>query len=218
MAIADKIKQFFTTKQLRNDLIFVLAILVIYRLLAHISVPGVDPSSLARLLESNQLLGLFNLFTGGGLENFSIVMLGVGPYITASIIFQLLTMIIPKLEEISKEGEQGQQRINRWTRLLTVPLAAFQAYSTILFLSRATAGSGVNLLGYMTLFDWVVTIATVSAGSVLLMWFGELISERSFGNGMSLLIFAGIVTRLPQALAKASLDISADPGVWTNYL
>ncbi|HAZ16403.1 MAG: Protein translocase subunit SecY [Parcubacteria group bacterium GW2011_GWA2_43_13] len=220
MSFSTRFKQFLTTKQLRNDLIFVLLMLVAFRFLAHIPVPGIDTTALRASLSGNQVLGLLNLLTGGGLENFSIVMLGVGPYITSSIIFQLLGMIVPYFEDLSKEGERGQRIINKWTRLLTVPLAALQGYSTIIFLSRASSGAGSasQFLDQFTPITWVTTIITVMAGTVLLMWIGEIISERSLGNGISLLIFAGIIASLPQAAFQIGLDISNNPASLTNYV
>lgn len=201
--LTDKLKQLWQSRDLRNDIIFVLALLGVFRLLAHIPVPGVNASGLAAFFNSNQILGLLNLFTGGGLENFSVVMLGVGPYITSSIIFQLLGMIIPKLEEMQKEGgEQGRQRINQWTRLATVPLALLQSYGTIVFLRQAGASRGASLLGDISPVQLAITMLTVTAGTVFLMWLGELISERKVGNGISLLIFAGIVTGLPTAILR----------------
>ena len=224
MAFRSGLKQFFKTKSLRNDLIFVLLMLVVFRFMAHIPVPGVDPTALQSSLQSNQVLGLLNLLTGGGLENFSIIMLGVGPYITASIIFQLLTMIVPQLEELSKDGERGQKIISKWTRWATVPLAALQGYSTIIFLSRlgggaaSHTGAAGSFLSQFTPLTWAATLATVTAGTILLMWIGEIISERSLGNGLSLIIFAGIIAGLPQALFQAWLDLSNNPSNLTNYL
>lgn len=219
MSLRTGLKQFFKTKSLRNDLIFVLLMLVVFRFMAHIPVPGVDPTALQSSLQSNQVLGLLNLLTGGGLENFSIIMLGVGPYITSSIIFQLLTMIVPQLEELSKDGERGQKIISKWTRWMTVPLAALQGYSTIIFLSRlGGGGQTATFLSQFTPLTWAATLATVTAGTILLMWIGEIISERSLGNGLSLIIFAGIIAGLPQALFQAWLDLSNNPSNLTNYL
>ncbi len=200
--IAQKIKQLLTTRDIRNDILFVLFIFVVFRALAHVPVPGVDVSGLQTFFNSNQILGLLNILTGGGLENFSVVMLGVGPYITSSIIFQLLGMIVPQLEEMQKESEQGRQRINQWTRLATVPLAFIQAYGTIVFLQRAGSAGGASLLGSMDPFSIAMAMLVVSAGTIFLMWLGELISERRVGNGISLLIFAGIVAGLPTALLR----------------
>ena len=184
-------------KDLRNSILFVLGMLAIYRVAAHITIPGVDTTNLRKFFEGNQIFGLLNIFTGGGMENFSVVMLGVAPYITASIILQLLTMIIPRLEEFSKE-EDGRRKINQYTRVLAVPLAALQTFGTITLLQR----SSQPVLGALSPFTYFSIIVTVTAGTLFLMWLGELISERKIGNGVSLLIFAGIVSVLPQTIAQ----------------
>lgn len=204
-------KQLWTLKDLRNRILFIAALLVIFRLVAHIPIPGVDVTALQQLFDQNQALGLYNVFSGGALKNFSIVMMGVGPYITASIIFQVLQMVIPQLEEMAKEGGSGQQKINQYTRYAAVPLAALQGYGTISLLQRAS-GSTI-LLGNMSVWDWVVTITTVTAGSMFLMWLGELISEKQLGNGVSLIIFAGIVASFPDTMQQilVSFDSSQIP-------
>ncbi|MFH0951720.1 MAG: preprotein translocase subunit SecY [Patescibacteria group bacterium] len=193
-----KLSQLWRVKELRNKILYVLWILVIFRVAAHIPIPGIDTGALKEFLGSNQLLGLLNVFSGGALENFSVVMLGVGPYITASIIMQLLTMIIPQLEELQKEGEAGQHKINQWTRYMTVPLAALQAYGTIHILKL----QGQGIIPAMSLWQLSIAIITITAGSVFLMWLGELISEKKIGNGVSLIIFAGIVAGLPLQLQQ----------------
>jgi preprotein translocase subunit SecY len=194
-----KLEQIWKTPDLRNNILFVLGALVIFRLAAHLPIPGVDTTALRSFFASNQLLGLLNLFSGGGLENFSVVMLGVGPYITSSIIIQLLTMIVPRLEEISKDGESGQRRINQYTRWLSVPLATLQAYSFIMLLRSQ---GGARLLGEFGSMQLITSLATITAGTIFLMWLGELMSERKVGNGVSLLIFAGIVAALPTQLQQ----------------
>jgi len=191
-----KIIQIWKIQDLRKSILFVLAMLIIFRIAAHIPVPGVDTVALKSLFQNNQLLGLMNVFSGGSMENFSIVMLGIAPYITASIIFQLLTMVIPKLEELSKEGEYGRSKINQWTRWLTVPLAFFQSFATITLLRQ----SSVNVLPNFSSWQVLTAMITITAGTVLLMWIGELISEKKIGNGISLLIFAGIVSGLPTSV------------------
>jgi len=196
----NKLEQIWKAKDLRNSLLYVLGILVIFRLCAHIPIPGVNETALKNLFASNQILGLMNLFSGGGMQTFSIVMMGVAPYITSSIIFQLLGMIIPSVEEMQKE-EAGRQKINMWTRWLTVPLAALQAYGMITLLQRGSAG----ILTNTTPFDYVAMIITITAGSIFLMWLGELISEKKIGNGISLIIFAGIISRLPQVLQQVAV-------------
>lgn len=208
----DKLKQIWKIRELRTSILFVVALLIVFRLAAHIPIPGVDPVALRRLFDSYQILGLLNLFSGGAMENFSVVALGVGPYITASIILQLLTMVIPRLEEITKEGEAGQRKINQWTRLLTVPLAVLQGWATVVLLQQSGgAQGGGQILGTLTPLRLATILATLTAGTVFLMWLGELISERKVGNGISLLIFAGIVSGLPTAaLQVLSTYSSAD--------
>src|SRR3989344_3662440 len=196
-----KLLQIWKIKDLRASILFVAAMLVIFRLAAHVPVPGVDTSALQDFFAANQLLGIMNVLSGGGMENFSIVAMGIAPYITASIIFQLLVMIVPQLEAIQKEGESGQRRINQWTRMLTVPLAAIQGYGLIALLRQ----SQVNILPDLTPWRLFITIVTVTAGTVFLMWIGELISEKKIGNGISLLIFAGIVTSIPTFIQQTLL-------------
>ncbi|MFA6042132.1 MAG: preprotein translocase subunit SecY [Patescibacteria group bacterium] len=196
----ERLRQLWNVRELRNKILFVLGMLVIFRILAHIPIPAIDAAGLKSFLSGNPLLGLLNLFSGGGLENFSIVMLGVGPYITASIIMQLLTMIVPKLEAIQKDGESGQAKINQYTRYLTLPMALLQGFSTLTFL-RQQAG-GASVLGAISPFDMVVALAAILGGTMLLMWIGELISEKKVGNGISLLIFAGIIAQLPQSVQQ----------------
>ena len=192
----EKFQRVWKIKALRNNILFVLLMLVVFRAAAHIPVPGVNPDALQRVLASNQFLGLLNLFSGGTMQNFSVILMGVGPYITASIIFQLLTMIVPRLEEMSKEGESGQQKINMYTRLATVPLAFLQGFSMIKLLRQQQAG----LLGDLNTWQFMGVLLTVTAGTIFLMWLGEIITERRIGNGLSLLIFAGIVAALPTQL------------------
>ncbi len=193
----DKLKQIWKAQDVRKSILYVAALLVVYRLAAHVPVPGVNVTELKTYLEGNQVLGLLSMFSGGALQNFSVIMLGVGPYITASIIIQLLAMIVPKIEALSKEGEYGQQKLNQYTRLLTVPLALIQAYSYIRLLSSQTQG---RLLGDMTSMELVTTLILITAGTMFLMWLGELITEKHVGNGVSLIIFAGIVSGLPTTI------------------
>ncbi|MFA6028146.1 MAG: preprotein translocase subunit SecY [Patescibacteria group bacterium] len=204
----DKVTRIWKLRDLRNKILFVLALLIVFRFAAHIPIPGVDVGNLRNLFESNQFLGMLNLFTGGAMENFSIVMLGVGPYITASIIMQLLTSIVPKLEEMYKEPD-GQKKINQWMRMLTVPLAAAQAYSTITLLQK----SGQGVVGNMSIMQLVTAVVLITGGSMFLMWLGELITEKKVGNGVSLMIFAGIVARVPTSIQQtvATFDPSHLP-------
>ncbi len=208
----EKLGQVWKVRDLRSKILFVFGMLVIFRLAAHIPIPGVDAAALQKFFQSNQLLGLLNIFSGGGLENFSIVMLGVGPYITASIIFQLLTMIIPALERLSKEGEQGYRRINQWTRMLTVPLAALNAFGTITLLRQQGGGIITALSG----FDLTTAIIGITGGTIFLMWIGELISEKKIGNGISLIIFAGIVAAIPRTIQQTLAVF--DPSKIFTYL
>ncbi len=185
----NKIAQIWKVKDLRNNVLFVLGMLILFRFAAHIPIPGVDVTALREFFASNQILGLMNLFSGGVMENFSIMMMGVAPYITSSIIFQLLAMIIPSLEEMQKE-EMGRQKINMWTRWATVPLAIMQAFGMISILRRSSS----SVLDNIGSFDLFAMIITITAGTVFLMWLGELITERKIGNGISILIFAGIIS------------------------
>lgn len=202
--ILDKLTQIWKAKDLRKNLLFVVAMLVIYRLAAHIPIPGVDVNALRDFFADNQILGLLNVFSGGSMQNFSIVMMGIAPYITSSIIFQLLAMIVPKLEEMQKE-EAGRQKINMWTRWLTLPLAWMQAFGMITILQR----SGNNILGDAGPLDIAGMILVISAGTIFLMWIGELITEKKVGNGISLLIFAGIIAGLPQAIQQTLVGYQA---------
>src|SRR3989344_1938334 len=207
-----KLIQIWKVKDLRASILFVAAMLVIFRLAAHVPVPGVDTSALSDFFAANQLLGIMNVLCGGGMENFSIVAMGIAPYITASIIFQLLVMIVPQLEASQKEGESGQRRISQWTRLLTVPLAAIQGYGLIALLRQ----SQVNILPNLTPWRLFITIVTVTAGTMFLMWIGEMISEKKIGNGISLLIFAGIVTSIPTFIQQTLLVF--DPSQLLNMV
>lgn len=197
----EKFKQILRVPELRNNLLFIAAMLVVFRIAAHIPVPGVNLENLKQFFASNQIFGLINIFSGGGMQNFSVVALGVAPYITASIIFQLLAMVIPSLEELTKEPG-GMDKINRWTRFATVPLALLQSYGMISLLRQQ---SNFQIISGMTGFQLASTMITLTAGTILLMWIGELITERKLGNGVSLIIFAGIVSSLPRMLSNAFL-------------
>ncbi|MBI4281354.1 preprotein translocase subunit SecY [Candidatus Uhrbacteria bacterium] len=201
----DKLTRIWKLSDLRWGILYVIGMLVIFRIVAHIPVPGIDTTALAKFFRSNQILGLLNVFSGGSIERFSLVALGVGPYITSSIIFQLLAMIIPSLEELSKEGEYGQQKINQYTRWLTVPLALLQSYGLLTLLRRSSA----LILPNITPFQTVTILIAMTAGTIFLMWLGELISERKLGNGVSLIIFAGIVSGLPSAIQQTLLSFDS---------
>ena len=195
---------------LRKKLLFTAGIFVVFRLAAHIPVAGVDIFALRQLFSRSQLLGLLDIFSGGTLANFSIMALGLNPYINASIIFQLLTMVIPQLEELSKEGEYGRQKINQYTRILTIPLAAVQSLGMYALLKNQQIISGLSLLGLVSL------VVTMIAGTVFLMWLGELISEYGIGNGISMLIFAGIVARYPVQIGQTAAIF--EPGNFFNLM
>ncbi|TSC95645.1 MAG: preprotein translocase subunit SecY [Parcubacteria group bacterium Athens1014_10] len=199
-------------KDLRKSIFFVLFILVIFRIAAHIPMPGINVANLKEFFQSNQILGLLNMLSGGGMERFSVVALGIGPYITASIIFQLLTMIIPALEELTKEGESGRQRLNQYTRIATVPLAILQGYAMIILLSRAQQ----QILPSLDFFRIATMIITMVAGTMFLVWLGELISEKKVGNGISLLIFAGIVVDYPAMVQRTIMVF--DPSQIINLI
>ena len=198
MSVIGKITRIWKLKDLRNKILFVFVMLVIFRFAAHVPIPGVNIENLKNLFESSQFLGLLNVFSGGALSNFSVVMLGVAPYITSSIIFQLLTMIVPRLQEISKDGEAGQKKINKWQRWLSVPLALAQSYATISLLQK----TGQGIIGDMSMIQYISAILTITGGCVFLMWIGELITEKSIGNGISLIIFAGIIAAIPTSLQQ----------------
>jgi len=196
--LLNKLKLIVKDGSLRNKILFVLFALVVFRLLANIPIPAAAGLRLDEFLANNQALGFLNLLTGGGLSAISIVMLGVGPYITSSIIMQLLTMMSDRLKALyHEEGEAGKKKFSQYSRLLTVPLAFIQGYGLLIFIQRQ--GAIESLFG----FDLLVNVIIVAAGSILLMWIGELISERGIGNGISLLIFAGIIASLPPALGQA---------------
>lgn len=204
----EKLRLIFGDSTLRKRIIFCLGILAISRLIAMVPVPGIDASRLQSLFAGSEFLNLLNIFSGGGLSNLSIVMLGVGPYISASIIMQLLTVMVPKLKALyQEEGEIGRRRFSQYSRLLTVPLAIVQGYAFIKLLQ------GQNILPDMSLGVLAVDILVIVAGSMLLMWLGELITEFGIGNGVSLIIFAGIVSQLPTTISQLifTFDIAQLP-------
>ena len=198
----------FKIPDLRAKILFTISMLVIFRMIASIPIPNVDREGLRSFIESSQLLGMLNLFSGSGLTNFSIVALGVYPYITASIIMQLMTPIVPRLNELSMEGQQGRNKINQYTHILTVPLALLQGYGQTLLFSSQTGSNGRQLIENFGLFDsstFLPTIAiliSLTAGTMLLVWIGELITEKGIGNGISIIIFGGIVASLPGSVGQ----------------
>jgi len=206
-----KVIQLFKIQDLRNKILMVAFLLLAFRALAAIPIPSIDAFRLREFFAGNQLFGFFNIFSGGGLDNLSIVMLGVAPYITATIIMQLLTMIFPKLKAMYyEEGAIGRAKFNRWSRYLTVPLAILQGYG---FLNLLISQNVVPHLGF---FDLIKNVIIITAGTMILVWIGELITERKIGNGISLIIFAGIVSRLP-AILKGAI-FTYNPEVLPTYL
>ena len=213
MGFLSNIVQMFKVKDLRAKLLFVLGIFLVFRLMANVPVPGIDVAALQDVFAQNQLFGLLNLFTGGALDNFSVVMLGLGPYITAVIVMQLGTMIFPPLERLYKEeGDQGRQKFNQYGRMLTIPFALVQGFAFLTFLERQT-----GLLS-LSAFEYGIALITITAGTVFLMWLGELITEKGIGNGVSLLIFAGIVSAFPSSIQQVIVNIQANPAELMSLL
>ena len=199
------LQQIWNSKDLRKKILFTFGIVVLYRILGQISIPGIDTKALGVIFQRNQLLGLFSMLTGGSADNFSIVLMGLSPYINASIIIQLLTVIVPKLENLSKEGESGRRLLNSYTRWLTLPLAFVQSYGMILLLNSQ---SPVPLLPNINSPSVILPVMLiVTAGTVLLMWLSELITEMGLGNGSSIIIFTGIIANIP-AMIGQSLALS----------
>lgn len=194
----------FKSEDVRKKILFTAGIFIVFRIFAHIPVSGVNIANLKQLFSQNQFLGLLDIFSGGTLANFSVMALGLNPYINASIILQLLTMVFPKLEELSKEGQAGRQKINQYTRMLTVPLSLLQAFGMYALLRSQGI---ISLLQPIQLISF---IATMTAGTMLLVWLGELISEKGIGNGISILIFAGIVGRIPVIFGQTASIATAE--------
>lgn len=196
----------FKLADLRKKILFTLVVLVIYRLAAHVPVPGVDAEALREVFQQNQLLGLLDMFSGGAMSNFSVMAMGVYPFITAQIVLQLLGPVIPALEQLGKEGEAGRQRLNLYTHLLTVPLAALQGLAQASFLAQSGGAIGpvIRNFGFRpgTWLPTLATIVTLTAGTMFAIWLGELIDEQGIGNGLSIIIFGGIVSGIPQRLGQ----------------
>ncbi len=195
----------FSLPDLRAKILFTLAILALYRFVAHIPLPGIEQANLDRLFQNNELLGFLDLFSGGALSRMSIVALGVFPYITASIVMQLLTPVIPSLQEISREGEAGRAKMNRMVHWLTVPIALAQGYGQLMLLQQNNVLTSVGFTGD-ALLPTIAALLSIVAGTMFLVWLGELITERGIGNGISLIIFAGIVAGFPRLLTQGFLD------------
>ena len=192
-------------RDMLKRVLIVLGIIVAYRLLAHIPVPLAEPTQLKEVVNSiiskTDFGGFLNLLTGGALTSFSIILVGMSPFITASIVTQLLTKAVPKLEQLHKDGESGRRKINQWTRIISVPLAIVQSIAFVFILRQTVLAGNTSILASSSLMDWAVAVGAMAAGSILLMWLGELITEQGIGNGISLVIFAGIVSQMPKTLA-----------------
>jgi preprotein translocase subunit SecY len=201
----------FKNRDMQKRLLIVLGMIVTYRLLAHIPVPLAEPTQLKEVINSviggSDFGGFLNLLSGGALAQFSIVLVGMSPFITASIITQLLTKAIPSLEELHKDGESGRRKINQWTRMLSVPLAIIQSIAFIYILRQTVLAGNSTGLSDPTSIEWIVAVTAMTAGSILLMWLGELITEQGVGNGISLIIFAGIISQLPQTFATIGTSL-----------
>ncbi|MEI6499016.1 MAG: preprotein translocase subunit SecY [bacterium] len=199
----DTLQKIWEYKDLRKKILLTILILLLTRFLAHVPLPGVDLARMQSFFSQNQVFGLLNMFSGGTMSNFSIILMGVGPYINASIIFQLLGMIIPSIEEIQKDGEAGRQKITQWTRMATVPLAMIQGYGMLVLLQNQ------GIIPSWTIFDLIVMIISITAGTLILMWLGEIITSSGVGNGMSLIIGLGILSGLPAQIRNTSAIISS---------
>jgi len=195
--IFDLIQRVLSTKKLKNKLLFTLGVFLIFRFLAHVPVPGVDLDRLQNIFSANQFLSFLNIFSGGTLANFSIVAVGINPYITASIIMQLGSMIFPKLKELQRDGEAGREKVNQYTRILTIPLGVVQSISVIALLNSQQLLDSSNPLSLIAL------ITSLVAGAMIMMWLGELVSEYGLGNGISMILLGGIVSQFPLAIAQS---------------
>jgi preprotein translocase subunit SecY len=218
--VVSRLRSIWTVPDLRNKVLFTLGMLLIFRIVAYIPVPGIDASQISKALNSNtntglnQIFGLLDVFTGGSLQNFSIVAMGVYPYITASIVVQLLQNIIPRLADLNKEGEAGRNRLSQLTRYITVPLALLQAFGQMALLVQvgAISVSQFNLFDRATAIPTLATLISLTAGTMFLVWLGELITENGIGNGISLIIFANIMVKIPQTIANAVVGSSNGSG------
>ncbi|MDX1765823.1 MAG: preprotein translocase subunit SecY, partial [Candidatus Saccharimonadales bacterium] len=211
------IRQALKNPDMRKRLLWVAFLILIFRSLSFIPIPLAEPTVLRDLLdnlfETQQLLGFIDLLSGGALSNFSIVLMGLGPYINASIVMQLLTKAVPRLEEINEDGESGRRKINQYTRLLTLPFALLQSIGLLLLIrQQASSSAGVDLAQGADIFQWVLMIGALVGGSMLLMWMGELMTEQGVGNGISLLIFAGIISQLPSTVNLLISSVVNAPG------
>lgn len=199
-------------RDMQKRLGIVLALIVVYRFLAHVPVPLAEPTKLKQVIDTvvnaSDFGGFLNLLSGGALASFSIVLVGMSPFITASIITQLLTKAIPKLEELHKDGESGRRKINQWTRIITVPLAIVQSIAFIYILRQTVLAGNTAVLDHTSALEWIVAVLAMTVGAVLLMWLGELVTEQGIGNGISMMIFAGIISQLPSTMATLGASLT----------
>lgn len=209
--IQQKLRQILQNKELKKKLIFTATIFLVYRLLSHIPLPAIDVAKLTDLFASSQFLSLLNIFSGGTLSNFSVVAVGISPYITASIVLQLAAMVFPSLKEMQKDGQSGQEKYNQYTRLLAVPLGVVQSISVLALLNSQGLMQASNPL------QLIVMIMSLIAGSMIVMWLGELLSEYGIGNGISMILFAGIISQFPKAVTQA-LSVSSQDQWMTNLV
>ena len=209
------VRNAFNLPDLRRRILITLLILIVYRLAAHVPVPNVDPDRLREVFAASQLLGLLDLMSGGAMSSFSVMATGVYPYITASIVMQLLQPIIPRLEELAQEGEAGRNKMNQYTYYLAIPLAALQAYTQSQILQTQGVITNFGLSGE-TLLPTIATVFTLTAGTMFAIWLGELITEQGIGNGLSIIIFGGIVAQVPQRIA--ALWVSDKPGLLAFFI
>lgn len=218
----ERVRSVFTIPDLRNKILFTIAMLLVFRIVAHVPVPGIDPTQLQSALGKNtglgQIFGLLDVFSGGSLQTFSVAAMGVYPYITASIVVQLLQPIFPRLEALAREGEMGRNRLAQITRYITVPLALLQAFGQMAILvNLGVINSGqFNLFNAQSLVPTLATLFSLAAGTMFLVWLGELITENGIGNGISLIIFAGIVSRLPQGAGNLLVSSNSSGGAANN--
>ncbi len=212
----DVIKKSFHIPEVRKKILITFAVLALYRFLIHVPVPNVDLNAIKTIFDQSQFFNVVNLFSGGGLSQVSIISLGVGPYITASIIMQLVTMVIPQLEELSKEGQYGREKINQYTQFLTLPLAIIQSYGLYFIFSKQSVGN-LSIMGNMTSLDIIMMVIIMTGGAFLLMWIASLITDYGVGNGVSIIIFAGILARIPSSMGKISI-VGADATQMFNLL
>ena len=201
-------KKVFKNTDLLKKILYILFILLIFRIIAHVPIPGPSPAALKEFFNKafssgNSILPFFDVFSGGSTSRFSIGLMSLGPYITASIMIQLLTMVSPKLEQMSKDSEESRQKLNQYTRYITVPLCFIEGFGMIMLLENISKQAGVNLLANVGILGWFIMLLSITAGTVFLMWLGELITEKGLGNGISIIIFAGILARLPQFVGQS---------------